>query len=187
MKTNIKDQSLFLEGVGNVYLKLSRKAKHTRIMINSDSKIIVIKPSHLRLDNVIKFINSKKQWIKKTKNKISKRKILKLDLSDSELTNFWYNTEQTMLQLSNEFDLDYHKLIFKTLKSMWGSCSYDNVICINNLIYYLPMHLQDYVILHELTHTKIKNHSKIFWQELEKICPNAKIKRKELRDNYALE
>ena len=39
-------------------------------------------------------------------------------------------------------------------------------------------------MLHELTHTKIKNHSSIFWEELEKICPNSKLKRKELRNNY---
>ena len=41
-------------------------------------------------------------------------------------------------------------------------------------------------MLHELIQTKIKNHSSIFWEELEKACPNSKLKRKELRDNYAI-
>ena len=91
-----------------------------------------------------------------------------------------------MLYFSKINGLNYQKLTFKTLKSRWGSCSFDNIICINNLVYYLPLHLKDYIMLHELMHTKIKNHQKEFWQELEKICQNCKIKRKELGDNYAI-
>ena len=91
-----------------------------------------------------------------------------------------------MLYFSKINGLNYQKLTFKTLKSRWGSCSFDNIICINNLVYYLPLHLKDYIILHELMHTKIKNHQKEFWQELEKICRNCKLKRKELGDNYAI-
>ena len=34
--------------------------------------------------------------------------------------------------------------------------------------------------------SKIKNHSSIFWEELEKICPNSKLKRRELRNNYVI-
>ena len=34
--------------------------------------------------------------------------------------------------------------------------------------------------------TFIKNHSNIFWEELEKICPNSKLKRRELRNNYVI-
>ncbi len=41
-------------------------------------------------------------------------------------------------------------------------------------------------MLHELTHKKNKNHSNIFWEEIEKICPNSKIKGRELRNNYAI-
>ena len=59
-------------------------------------------------------------------------------------------------------------------------------ICLNNIIYYLPNHLKEYIMLHELTHTKIKNHSSIFWEELEKICPNSKLKKQELRNKYAI-
>ncbi len=103
-----------------------------------------------------------------------------------ELVEFWKDTKQKIIQLSNIHQLNFYKLIFKTLKSRWGSCSQNNTICINNIIYNLPNHLQEYILLHELAHTKIKNHSLIFWEELEKICPNSKLKRKELRDNYAI-
>ena len=45
--------------------------------------------------------------------------------------------------------------------------------------------LIDYVILHELVHTKVKNHSLKFWETLEKYCPNSKILDKELK-KYSL-
>ena len=91
-----------------------------------------------------------------------------------------------MILLSDMHQLNFYELIFKTLKSRWGSCSHNNVICLNNILYYLPEHLKEYIMLHELTHTKIKNHSSIFWEELEKICPNSKLKRRELRNNYTI-
>ena len=40
----------------------------------------------------------------------------------------------------------------------------------------------DYVLIHELVHTKIKNHSEKFWLEVEKNCPNYKILRKKLKN-----
>ena len=109
-----------------------------------------------------------------------------MTLSNIELEKFWVDTKIKIVQLANVHQLDFYKLTFKTLKTRWGSCSQNNTICINNIIYYLPEHLKKYIMLHELTHTKIKNHSKIFWEELEKICPNSKLKRRELQNNYVI-
>ena len=44
--------------------------------------------------------------------------------------------------------------------------------------------LIDYVLIHELCHTKIKNHSNLFWSEVEKYCPDWKLKRKRLKQDY---
>jgi len=45
----------------------------------------------------------------------------------------------------------------------------------------LPAHLIDYVILHELCHTKVKNHSSKFWDLLRKVAPKSDIYRKEMK------
>ncbi|MHC4325449.1 MAG: M48 metallopeptidase family protein, partial [Planctomycetota bacterium] len=49
------------------------------------------------------------------------------------------------------------------------SCSAKNNISLNINLARLPDELRDYVILHELVHTRIKNHSKKFWAELDKV------------------
>ena len=88
-------------------------------------------------------------------------------------------------QLSNEFNLKFNKISIRNTKSRWGSCSFDNNISLSLQLMRLPDRLIDYVILHELTHTVVKNHSKVFWESLEKICENSKSLDKELK-NYHL-
>ena len=185
MHTILKKNEL-CEDIGEIKYRYSKKAKYIRIVISNTSQVSVIIPDHHHIKDAINFVHSKKKWIQKNKKKISKKRILKLKLSRIGLETFWNDTNQKMIRLSNIHQLSFYKLIFKTLKSRWGSCSPNNTICINNLIYYLPDHLKEYIMLHELTHTKIKNHSSIFWEELEIICPNSKLKRRELRNNYVI-
>lgn len=56
----------------------------------------------------------------------------------------------------------------------WGSCTSDNKISINVDAIKLPYSLIDYILVHELVHTKIKDHSKEFWAEVSKHLPNWK-------------
>jgi predicted metal-dependent hydrolase len=70
--------------------------------------------------------------------------------------------------------LDYEKLHFRKLEKRWGSCSPTNQIVLNTEAIKLPFSLIDYLIVHELIHTRIKNHSREFWAELSRHVPNWK-------------
>ena len=70
--------------------------------------------------------------------------------------------------------LEYGELKFIKLEKRWGSCTAANNILINIDAVKLPFSLIDYLIVHELVHTKIKNHSKEFWAELSKHIANWK-------------
>ena len=67
------------------------------------------------------------------------------------------------------------------LKSRWGSCNSANDIVLNGYLVQLSWECIDYVIWHELSHTKHHNHSDSFWQELSKHVPNYKQVRKSLK------
>ncbi|MFK7979605.1 MAG: M48 family metallopeptidase, partial [Saprospiraceae bacterium] len=56
----------------------------------------------------------------------------------------------------------------------WGSCTPANNIILNVAAIKLPFSLIDYLIVHELAHTKIKNHSKEFWAEVARHIPKWK-------------
>lgn len=69
----------------------------------------------------------------------------------------------------------------KPLKTRWGSCSSQNDIILNTYLMQLPWRLIDYVLLHELAHTKHHNHSASFWATLEKTLPDAQIRKREIK------
>ncbi len=69
---------------------------------------------------------------------------------------------------SKDTGLVYNELKFIRMDKRWGSCTGTNNIIINPEVIKLPFSLIDYVIVHELCHTKVKNHSKEFWAELSK-------------------
>ncbi len=73
------------------------------------------------------------------------------------------------------------KIRVKNLKSRWGSCNQDKVITLNVSLLKLPEDLAEYVIFHELVHTKHLNHSRQFWQEVEALLPDYKQRRKNLK------
>lgn len=83
-------------------------------------------------------------------------------------------------EIAREFGFKHGRISVRNNKSRWGSCSHDDNIILNIHLMRLPEYLRDYVILHELCHTVEKNHSKNFWDLMEKVCPNSKAKRKEL-------
>lgn len=73
---------------------------------------------------------------------------------------------------SKKINLPYEGLQFRKLEKRWGSCTPSNKIVINIDAVKLPFSLIDYLLVHELVHTKIKNHSKEFWAELSQYMDN---------------
>ncbi|MDR0957228.1 MAG: M48 family metallopeptidase [Candidatus Nomurabacteria bacterium] len=83
--------------------------------------------------------------------------------------------------LADKHNFSYNQLRFMHAKSRWGSCSSRGTISLNIMLMTMPNELIDYVLLHELNHTKHMDHSKAFWSDLEKIYPDAKIHKKTLQ------
>lgn len=87
---------------------------------------------------------------------------------------------------AERMDVTYKSVSVNSAKSRWGSCSHENAIHYSFRLIYAPKEVVEYVIVHELAHTKYKNHSKAFWAEVEKYVPDWKQKRKWLKLHGAL-
>ena len=84
--------------------------------------------------------------------------------------------------MAEKHKFKYKNVAIKNAKTRWGSCSFENNINLSIHLMRLSNHLVDYVILHELVHTKIKNHSRDFWQLLDIVSGNAKKLDREVKE-----
>ena len=80
----------------------------------------------------------------------------------------------------------YKSVSITSARGRWGSCSGDNALHYSFRLIYAPKEVIEYVIVHELAHTLHKNHSKLFWAEVEKYVPDWKKKRAWLKQNGVL-
>jgi hypothetical protein len=88
---------------------------------------------------------------------------------------------QRLQALASAHSFTYKSSSVKRLTSRWGSCDNEKNIVLNLYLIQLPWQLIDYVVLHELTHTRALNHGPDFWIEFERHLPNAKLLRREIK------
>ncbi|MFA5498860.1 MAG: SprT family zinc-dependent metalloprotease [Candidatus Cloacimonadia bacterium] len=86
-------------------------------------------------------------------------------------------------KLAKQYGYQYTSIKVTNAKQRWGSCSVKGSLCFNWRLLMAPTEVIDYVIIHELVHLEIKNHSKCFWDEVEELCPDYKVKRRWLKEN----
>jgi predicted metal-dependent hydrolase len=83
--------------------------------------------------------------------------------------------------LARRHGFAYRSVAIKQLKRRWGSCSSEQDIALNCFFMQLPWHLIDYVLLHELMHTRIMAHGTPFWKALDEYVPDLKTARREIK------
>ncbi|GAB4530175.1 MAG: hypothetical protein OHK0046_50590 [Anaerolineae bacterium] len=75
------------------------------------------------------------------------------------------------------------RIQLRTMYRKWGSCSTSGNITLNTALYWVPLHLAEYVVVHELAHLRIFNHSPAFWKLVGQYIPDYEAREREL-DSY---
>lgn len=104
----------------------------------------------------------------------------------------WYKKEaKTILDerlrfFAGKYNFKYNKVFIRGQKTRWGSCSGKMNLSFNWRLIQTPMYIIDYIVVHELAHTTIFNHTKSYWQKVGSIYPNYKQANRWLK-NFHLE
>jgi predicted metal-dependent hydrolase len=87
-----------------------------------------------------------------------------------------------LAEVAEEVGVAYTSARVRHVRSRWGSCSSHGTISLNRALVFVPAHLARSVLVHELAHIKVMNHSARFWSELTRLDPDCQAHRAELAD-----
>ncbi|MCD6308004.1 MAG: M48 family metallopeptidase, partial [Candidatus Latescibacteria bacterium] len=169
----VKSITLDLEGVGPVLFEASRRARRLVISVRPFHGVRVAVPHGVSLDRAAAFAHRQAGWIRKhiARMKSVERKTLARRESEPAVDREEARAILTtrLDELARRHGFAYNRVFIRKQKTRWGSCSARNNINLNMRLCALPRELMDYVLLHELLHTKIRNHGPRFWDELDSL------------------
>lgn len=87
---------------------------------------------------------------------------------------------------AQKFGLEYKKIRISSARTRWGSCSSRGTLSFTWRLVMAPLEVVDYVVVHELAHLRMQNHSAAFWAEVAKMLPDFKRHRDWLKKNGRL-
>jgi predicted metal-dependent hydrolase len=173
-----QSRTVEIEGIGEVLFEPSRRAKRLNVSVRPFIGVRVAVPRRTSFKTARDFVSSKTTWIQKHLKRLKELENVHQTLSKKVTDIDKDEARRTLLerasQLARLHGFAYSKVSVRNLKSRWGSCSHKNNISLNMKLIVLPQELLDYVVLHELVHTRIKDHGSDFWKELDRLVGNAR-------------
>ena len=189
-KALMQSKKIKIDGVGSVLLERSHRAKHISVSIRPFKGIRVAVPKGVSFKKAESVALAKRKWMMKHSLRMNRREQEAVALKLKHRLDPAKARKQLVArldELSDRHGIPYNRVFVRNQKTRWGSCSQKNNINLNINLVRLPDELIDYTILHELAHIRVKNHSKKFWDELEKLVEGArKLDRKLNRFNLLL-
>ena len=176
-----------VDGVGSVRINRSRRARRVIISVSPTLGVRVSVPYRTSVLKALEFVETKKRWIQKHQALIAqneqRRQALAQSLQISDAAAAKKKITDRLYQLAEMHGFTCKRVTVRQQKTRWGSCSPKNTISLNIKLALLPVELADYVMLHELVHTRVHNHSRRFWAELDKYVPQSRAMTRRLRTN----
>ncbi|MCG3664197.1 M48 family metallopeptidase [Aliarcobacter butzleri] len=182
-----------------VKLVNKKNVKHCYIRVLKEDLIEIKSNIYFSLYDAKILVEKRKNWLENAIKKVSKNALLEdeflylgevkklQDFNIKNLDKFYKNEIEKILPnivetFSKKMDLYPTSISYRKNKRTWGSCNFKNGLNFNILLMKFPLEIMQYVVIHELSHIKHKNHSKNFWNLVEKYCPNYKQIEKEFKN-----
>ncbi|MBR4063826.1 MAG: M48 family metallopeptidase [Tidjanibacter sp.] len=162
---------------GSVEVVRSGRAKRISLSVRADATVRLTLPPNALMRQAMTFLESREEWVERARAKVLSRytpdprteeeRVAEREQLRAEAKRY---LPKRVAELSAQTGLRYGRLSIRASRTRWGSCSARNDINLSLYLMKLPPHLIDYVILHELCHTRHKDHSERFNALLDSLC-----------------
>ena len=168
------------------------RRKSLAIEITPELQVVVRAPARMPVREINAFVQEKDDWIRAHLQQMAEKKRLREQyreqaLSKEELQELATQAMKLIPQKVHYYaqiiGVTYGRITIRNQRTRWGSCSGKGNLNFNCLLLLMPEEVLDYVVVHELCHRKEMNHYARFWEEVEKILPDYRQRRKWLKDN----
>lgn len=177
------------------YKLIRSRRRSIALMISTDAVLTVRAPHFVSIGYIERLIVKKNDWIMKRLNRFNKKKELlylgeknEMIFSNREEMVNWYRKQAReiltlrMHHYSRLTGWSFKSMSINSARTRWGSCGPKNSINFSWRLMMAPMDVIDYVVVHELAHTVVKNHSKKFWEVVESVMGDYRERRRKLRE-----
>lgn len=151
--------------LGSVVLRRSGRAKRISITVLRSGEVRLTLPPNGREADALRFLDDRVEWIIRARERVAKRPARR-EYSTTEIEELRVRAKGYLPgrveEIAERFGFRYGRVTIRATRSRWGSCSGENNISLSLYLMNLPPHLIDYVIVHELCHTRHHNHSAQF-------------------------
>lgn len=178
----------WLEESGISFKLIRSRRKTLSIQLKRDGAVVARAPMRMSEASIRAFIREKKPWItlhqEKQRMRNEKDRLF-LGATETQLQVYRKQARDRFAERTALFagiiGVSYGKITIRDQKTRWGSCSRAGNLNYNFRLILAPPEVLDYVVVHELCHRKQMNHSALFWQEVEKILPDYRERRRWLQ------
>jgi predicted metal-dependent hydrolase len=173
----MKTRTVELKNVGSVKMERSARAKHISVSVRPYNGVRVAVPRGVSFARAELFARSKAGWIRKQVYKMKQMEAVASALKENQPLDRPAARRRLIDRLdflALKYGFQYNRVFVKNQKTRWGSCSNKNNINLNVNLVRLPDELIDYTILHELVHTRVKNHGHRFWAQMDRLLGDAR-------------
>ncbi len=185
----VQSKTVDIAGVGPVLFERSSRARRVVISVKPSAAVRVAVPYGSSFQRAEEFAYARVDWIQRH---LARMKAYSQSDGTGKSAVNSIDREEAKRRLTARLEylaarhgFTYNRVFIRNQKTRLGTCSNRNNIGLNVKVSCLPEELMDYVILHELAHTRVKNHGKEFWMLMDELVGDGKAKAARVRE-YSL-
>jgi predicted metal-dependent hydrolase/GNAT superfamily N-acetyltransferase len=159
--------------LGDVALRQRWTTSRISLSVKPSGEVRLSYPRLVSTARVLRFLEEKVEWVLQMREKVSEHAMQGSDYTLAQIEALRREAKRVLPamveRLARQHGFRYGRVTIRATRSKWGCCTSQNNLSLSLYLMTLPIHLQEFVVLHELCHTVHHNHSIEFHALLDKI------------------